>query len=188
MRDFRSVPVSVYQRQLRVTSIVQPRVLSLTKAVMIISVLLLTSACGQDQLTERQTDTESLFNQKKQYEIAEIEESIKNSYARLAAQHNDVCPKLLQKDIGDNDIKRTAEVMVDDYCDYFIYLHTGQHLAVNLNNSQIEALLIVPTIHNFADGEYQVTSYDKHVIRLAYKGATYKPERLNYDVTITVTN
>ena len=43
-------------------------------------------------------------------------------------------------------------------------------------------------VHNFADGDYQVDSYDKHVIRLAYNGATYKPKNLVYDVAVTVSN
>lgn len=148
----------------------------------------LLSACSSDESDERQTNRESLLAQQRQYEIAEIEDSINNSYAILAAERSDVCPKLLQKEIGNNIIKRTSEVMVDDHCDYFLYLYKGQNIAVNTNNSQIEALLVVPTIHNFADGDYKVTSYDKHVIRLAYNGATYKPERLIYDVDIIVTD
>lgn len=70
----------------------------------------------------------------------------------------------------------------------FLYPRTGQHIAVELDDNQIEALLIVPTLHNFADGDYQVASYDKHVIRLTYNGATYKSERFTYDVVITVTD
>ncbi len=126
---------------------------------------------------------------KQQQNAADIENNIKNSYARLAAQHADICPKLLQGNMGENTIKRTSEVMVNDHCDYFLYLRRGQHLSVILDNRQIEALLIVPTLHNFANGDYEVlSSYDKHVIRLAYDGATYKPKHLRYDVAITVTD
>lgn len=117
-----------------------------------------------------------------------IEENIRNSYALLAAKRSDVCPKLLQKNIDDDTIVRTAEVLISDYCDYYLYPKAGQSIDINVNSDQVETLLIVPTIHNFANGAYQVQSYDKHVIRLNYVGATYKPERLSYDVNITITS
>ncbi|WP_201617190.1 hypothetical protein [Psychrobacter urativorans] len=118
--------------------------------------------------------------------MAETEANIKNSYARLAAKRADICPKMLQKDVDTNTIERIAEVMVDEHCDYFLYPRTGQQIAITVNNSQIEALLIVPAVHDFADGAYQVASYDKHVIRLSYYGAAHKPERLRYDVAISL--
>ncbi|HBL95976.1 MAG TPA: hypothetical protein DD294_03125, partial [Psychrobacter sp.] len=81
-----------------------------------------------------------------------------------------------------------AEVMVNDYCDYFLYPREGQHISVATNNRQIEALLIVPALHNFANGGYKVMSYDKHIIRLSYNGATYKPQNLNYDIVMTISD
>ena len=121
-------------------------------------------------------------------EAEDIGESIKNSYARLASKRSDICPKLIQEEVGSHIIQRTSEVMVNDYCDYFLYPQEGQNISVKVNNSQIEALLIVPTLHNFANGDYQVSSYDKHVIRLAYNGADYKPENFIYDVAVTIAN
>lgn len=150
--------------------------------------LLLINACSLETSSEQTAAIEAALAQKKQQDVANIEDNINNSYARLASNHADICPKLLQKDVDNNAIERSAEVMVDNHCDYFLYLRTGQHIAVNLNNNQIEALLIVPTLHNFADGDYQVASYDKQVIRLAYNGMAYKPERFTYDVAITVTD
>lgn len=125
---------------------------------------------------------------KKSQEAKEVEESIRNSYARLAAERNNVCPKLIQEEVGSRTIERTAEVMIDDYCDYFLYPRSGQLISVGVNDSRIEALLIVPMLHNFANGDYKVESYDKHVIRLAYNGATYKPKDLIYDVDVTIAN
>lgn len=119
---------------------------------------------------------------------ANIEESIKNSYARLASKRSDVCPKLLQDEQRSQTIERISEVMVNDYCDYFLYPEEGQELSVKVDNSQIETLLIVPALHNFANGNYQVTSYDKHVVRLSYNGATHKPESLTYDVAIKLSD
>jgi len=118
----------------------------------------------------------------------EIEDNIKNSYARLASKRSDVCPKLIQEETGNQVIERISEVMVNDYCDYFLYPREGQRLNVKVNNRQIEALLIVPTIHNFANGNYKVTSYDKHVIRLSYNGATHKPEHFVYDVALKISD
>ena len=118
--------------------------------------------------------------------MADIESNINNSYARLAAERADVCPKLLQKNIDSDVIQRTGEVMVSDYCDYFLYPLNGERIAITATDNRIEALLITPTLHNFADGDYIVNSYDKHVIRLSYNGATYKPERLSYDVVINI--
>jgi hypothetical protein len=77
--------------------------------------------------------------------------------------------------------------MVNNSCDYFLYPKVGEHIAVSLNNDQIEALLVTPKIYNFANGDYEVLSYDKHVIRLSYDGAGYKPEHFSYDVTIAIT-
>ena len=119
---------------------------------------------------------------------ADIAEDIKNSYARLASKRSDVCPKLIQEERGSQTIERISEVMVNDYCDYFLYPEEGQELSVKVNNSQIETLLIVPALHNFADGNYQVTSYDKHVVRLSYNGATHKPEPLTYDIAIKLSD
>lgn len=124
----------------------------------------------------------------KQQQIAEIEDSINNSHARSAADHVDICPKMLQKKVGDTAIERVGEVMVDDYCDYFFYPHSGDSISTKVSDSQIEVLLIVPDIHNFADGDYVVDSYDKHVIRLSYNGTEYPPKQLKYDFTVMIKN
>lgn len=150
-----------------------------------ISALFILKACVPKETDGATTDAKAALKRQK---VAEIEDGINNSYARLAAQHVDVCPKMLQKEVDKNTIERIAEVMVDEYCDYFLYPRAGQKIAITVNNSQIEALLIVPALHNFADGDYEVISYDKHVIRLSYNGVTYKPERLGYDVAISVSD
>lgn len=153
------------------------------------SVLFVSNACSPSDPNTSLVDVNPTAIKQQQQKAAEIEDNIKNSYARLAAQHADICPKLLQGSIGEATIERASEVMVNDHCDYFLYLRRGQKLAVTLDNRQIEALLIVPTLHNFANGDYEVvSSYDKHVIRLAYDGATYKPKHLSYDVAIKVTD
>ena len=143
--------------------------------------LLFISACSQDKASENSLPNVNTL------EAENIEESIRNSYALLAAKRPDVCPKLLQKNVDDDTIVRTAEVLIADYCDYYLYPKTGQRIDIDINSDQIETLLIVPTIHNFANGFYQVQSYDKHVIRLSYVGVTHKPKRLSYDVNITIT-
>lgn len=124
----------------------------------------------------------------KQQQVAEIEDSINNSHARLAANHADICPKMLQKKVGDNTIERVGEVMVSEYCDYFFYPNSGDLIGTTVSNSQIEALLIVPDVHNFADGDYRVDSYDKHVIRLSYNGTEYPLKQLKYDFTVMIKN
>ena len=172
------------------SSIVTSHLSRLRLALITIAILVVfvSNSCSPEASTESHAKANISATKQKQLDVDDIEDNITNSYARLAAERADICPKLLQKDMGNNDIKRVAEVMVNDYCDYFLYLNTGQSLDVDIDNRQIEALLIVPAMHNFANGEYQVTSYDKHVIRLAYNGATYKPARLSYDVAITVTD
>ncbi|WP_201592567.1 MULTISPECIES: hypothetical protein [unclassified Psychrobacter] len=144
--------------------------------------LLFISACSPNTASENSLPNVNASDAK------DIEENIKNSYARLAAKRPDVCPKLLQKNVDDDTIVRTAEVMISNYCDYYLYLERGQSINIDINTDQIETLLIVPTMHNFANGSYQVESYDKHVIRLNYVGVTHKPERLSYDVNITITS
>lgn len=117
-----------------------------------------------------------------------IKDSITNSYARLASKRTDVCPKLIAEEQGNQVVERVAEVMVNDYCDYFLYLREGQYISIKTNNRQLEALLIVPTLHNFANGGYKVSSYDKHVIRLSYNGATHRPQNLSYDIELTISD
>ncbi|MGP9556760.1 hypothetical protein [Psychrobacter sp. AOP7-A1-24] len=149
--------------------------------------ILMVSACSTEVSSESSmtvTDNSARNIQSSK----EIEDNIKNSYARLASKRSDVCPKLIQEETGNQVIERISEVMVNDYCDYFLYPREGQRLNVKVDNRQIEALLVVPTIHNFANGKYQVTSYDKHVIRLSYNGATYKPEHFVYDVTLKISD
>ncbi|MEN6670153.1 hypothetical protein AAJP47_07245 [Psychrobacter sp. B38] len=159
--------------------------------VLTFSLLVFMSACSPEMSSEEgffDANESKTDLARKSQNAEEIEENIRNSYARLAARRDDVCPKLIQEEIGSNVIERTAEVMRDDYCDYFLYPRSGQDISVKVNDSQIEALLIVPMLHNFANGDYQVKSYDKHVIRLAYNGIDYKPENLTYDVEVTVVN
>ena len=117
---------------------------------------------------------------------ADIEDRIVNSYARLASKQSHICPKLIQRQVDNTVIERSAEVMINNSCDYFLYPRVGEHIAVSLNSDQLEALLITPETYNFANGSYKVTSYDKHVIRLAYDGANHKPESFNYDIVVTI--
>lgn len=146
-------------------------------------VLFLINTCSPDEV---KNTTVSRPNAMPSSNSVDIEDHIVNSYARLAAKRSDVCPKLLQQDVDSPSIRRRDEVMIDDHCDYFLYPHAGEQITVVVADPKIEALLIVPTMHNFANGEYQVDSYDKHVIRLSYNGAYYKPKRLKYDVTIKI--
>ncbi len=154
-----------------------------------VAALMATSGCLSEDTREdviNTTDSQTAIELEEKRDMMEIEDNINNSYARLAAQRTDICPKLLQKDIDNNVIERVQEIMVDDHCDYYLYPQVDQRIAVDLNDDKIEALLIVPTLHNFANGDYQVVSYDKHVIRLAYNGTSYKPKRFSYDVTIEI--
>ena len=144
--------------------------------------LLLLSACKPSTAPDYKLEEERIPQNS-----AKIENSIIDSYARFAAKKSDVCPKLVEQNIDSPEIKRTSEIMVDDYCDYFLYLHKGDSITVDVSDSQLEALLMVPAMHNFANGSYAVTSYDKHIIRLTYKGSSYRPERLRYNVMIQVT-
>ncbi|MGP9688996.1 hypothetical protein ACT3TH_07540 [Psychrobacter sp. AOP22-C1-C5] len=152
--------------------------------------LLFVSACSPETPSDdgSLSANDSTNLDRKLQNAEDVEENIRNSYARLAAKRTDICPKLIQEEVGSHVIERTDEVMVDDYCDYFLYPRNGQNISVMLSDSRIEALLVVPMLHDFANGDYQVESYDKHVIRLAYNGATYKPKNLMYDVAVTVYN
>lgn len=151
--------------------------------------LLFISACSPEPSSEdglmSDEDSASTLDEKLK-KADNIEENIRNSYARLAAERSDLCPKLIQEEVGNQVIERTKEVMTNNHCDYFLYLREGQNISVSVSDNQIEALLIVPTLHNFANGDYRVDAYDKHIIRLTYNGATYKPKNLVYDVAVTV--
>jgi hypothetical protein len=190
-REVRSAILAPKNNNQQKTVVASIRGIQLSTAMLL---LVFISACSPTTSSEavvkikQPAQVKTSLNQQKQQNIATIEDSINNSYARLAANYTDICPKLLQQDIDKQTIERSTEVMADDYCDYFLYPRIGEQIAVSVNNSQLEALLIVPTIHNFADGSYQVSSYDKHVIRLSYNGATYKPERLTYDIAIGIIN
>ena len=165
------------------------RILRISCSTIIMCASLLVSGCLAEDTSEELANAaaeKAALELQRQQDIADIEDNISNSYARLAAKRADLCPKMLQKALNNNLIERVAEVMVEDHCDYYLYPEVNQRLAVTINTNQIEALLIVPTLHNFANGDYLVDSYDKHVIRLIYNGQTYKPARLNYDVSIEI--
>jgi|GEM_PF-6937525 hypothetical protein len=119
-------------------------------------------------------------------ETAALEESLRNSYARLAAKHNDVCPKLLQKEVDSSEIVRSNDVMFDKHCDYFIYPQPGQHILVTSNNALLEALLISPEMYSFKNGDYIAKSSRKHVIRITYNGIAHQPKPVSYDVVVTI--
>lgn len=159
------------------------KALRLSLQMIIVSALVATSGCLPED-KGKVVDNEAALGQQRKQNMQEIKNSIDNSYALLAARRADICPKLLQKDVDTNVIERVQEVMVDDYCEYYLYPKVDQRITVELSDDKIEALLVVPELHNFADGDYKVLSYDKHVIRLAYNGATYKPEHFMYDVVI----
>lgn len=121
-----------------------------------------------------------------QEEADEIREKLTNSYARLAAKSERLCPKLLQKDVDSNVIRRSNDVMIDDHCDYYIYPQPGQLLQVISSSDQIDTLLIAPKLHDFANGGYRIQSAQKHVIRLSYDGATHKPNSMRYSISVIV--
>ena len=164
-----------------------PRDTSAFFLAIIAPILLFISGCSPEDASVQVKNKQSEL-ERQQQDVAAIQDNIQNSYAHLAAKRSDVCPKLIQQRIDSKTIKRTAEVMTGDYCDYFFYPRVGEQISVSLNNDQVEALLIIPLNHNFKNGSYHVTTYDKHVIRLTYDGATYKPENFSYDVAITVSD
>lgn len=119
-------------------------------------------------------------------EAEALEESLRNSYARRAANHTDICPKLLQKQVDSSEIIRSNDIMFDQHCDYFIYPQPGQHILVRSNNSLLEALLISPDLHSFNNGGYIATSSRKHIIRISYNGIAHDPSPVSYDVVVKI--
>lgn len=119
-------------------------------------------------------------------EVQALEESLRNSYARQAAKRADICPKLLQREFDTNVIRRRNDIMIDNYCDYFIYPQPGQRIKVISNNDKLKLMLIMPTLHDFANGAYSVVSTQKHIIRLTYNGIANRPSSLSYDVEVIV--
>lgn len=113
-----------------------------------------------------------------------LEESLRNSYARLAAERRDICPKLLQRSVDTNVIQRSNDIMIEDHCDYFIYPQPGQHIQAKSNNDQLKLTLVAPVLHDFANGDFKVVTSQKHVIRVSYDGITQKPNALSYSVSV----
>lgn len=153
--------------------------------------MLLASACSTETYSDNSAfmaDTTETQHEKYAQRSASIGDGIKNSYARLASERSDVCPKLIEQRLDSKVIERTAEVMTKSHCDYYLYPQEGQYIMVEVDDPKIEALLVVPAIHHFDNDGYEVKSYDKHVIRLAYDGVTHKPKNLNYDVAITISD
>lgn len=122
----------------------------------------------------------------KSTEAHALEENLRNSYARRAANHTDICPKLLQKQVDSSEIIRSNDIMFDQHCDYFIYPQPGQHILVRSNNSLLEALLISPELHSFNNGGYIATSSQKHIIRISYNGIAHDPSPVSYDVVVKI--
>lgn len=119
-------------------------------------------------------------------EAQKVEERLINSYAKLAANQPDICPKLLQKTVDSNRIIRHQDIMVDNHCDYFIYPLKGQTLQVISPDRRIKTLLVTPISYDFANGAYTVKETDKHVIRLQYDSIQSKPKNFQYDVEVII--
>ena len=132
------------------------------------------------------TDVDNDLARQKNAEM--VKERVQNYHAQIAAERSNVCPKLVQREVDNDLIQRTQEVMNGDYCDYFLYPNESQTISATTDNDDLRISLVVPTMYDFANGDYQVESYDKHVIRVEYNGLSYRPENLTYDVDIRVQN
>lgn len=113
-------------------------------------------------------------------------ESLKINQARIAADYNDKCPKLISTHVDSNIIERKHEVLQGDYCDYYVYPSKGQTIHVQSEPDNIEAYLVSPVMHDFTNGGYYVKQADKYVIRLDYNGIEYQNNPIDYDVTVTI--
>ena len=85
-----------------------------------------------------------------------------------------------------NVIERKQEVLRSEYCDYHLYPQTGQTISVESEPENIQAHLVTPTFHDFANGGYYVDHLDKYVIRLDYAGTEFQKGIINYGVTVTI--
>lgn len=115
-----------------------------------------------------------------------ITESLIVNQARMAADYNDRCPKLINKHIDSNTIERKQEVLQGDHCDYYLYPSRGQKISVHSEPDSVAAYLISPVSHNFANGSYYVNKADKYVIRLDYEGIEFQTSPIDYDVVVTI--
>lgn len=122
----------------------------------------------------------------KEEQIKRLADRLANSYAKLASQKAEVCPKLLQKQVDSAVIVRSQDVMIDNHCDYFIFPIEGQSLQVISSDNRIKRLLVSPEMYDFDNGAYRVKQTDKHVIRLQYDSTQSKPDNLSYDVQVII--
>jgi len=150
----------------------------------LIAAVLLSNFLGYS--SSESTNIDSDLQRQKDAEM--VKERVQNYHAQRAAERSNVCPKLVQREVDNDLIQRTEEVMRDGYCDYFLYPNEKQIISVTTNNDDLNVSLIVPTLYDFANGDYQVKSYDKHVIRVEYDGLIYRPENIVYDVNIRIQN
>lgn len=113
-------------------------------------------------------------------------EAIANNKAKLTAIEQDQCPNLVSASVTSTIIKRKNEVMLDSYCDYYIYPQKGQKISVERQPYYITANLVSPVYYDFSNGDYLVSQTDEHVIRLSHEGIRYKSNPIDFDITVKV--
>lgn len=109
---------------------------------------------------------------------------LETSYARLAAEQNDVCPKLLEFQFSTQSLVRNNERLMQQTCEYYVYLNAGERLRVT-NSEGMRAELVSPVWFDFRNGEFKAPSFDRYTIRMSYNGTRYNPQNFVYDVILT---
>lgn len=111
-------------------------------------------------------------------------ENLTTSFARVASQKDDVCPKLVDFQFVSQSIVRQNEKFVNQQCEYLVYLNAGDRLKVT-TSGDVKAVLASPVFFNFANGAFVADKFDRHTLRLSYNGTRYQPQNFVYDVIIS---
>lgn len=137
------------------------------------------------QKSEKTNEAVSLIQSTQPSNTNPIRERLETSYARVSANQNDVCPKLVDFQVDSKSVVRQGEKLNQhNYCEYFVFLNQGDNLTVTSTNG-VQAHLVAPEWFNFSNGKFTAKKFDRYTIRLSYDGTRYRPQNFVYDISIS---
>lgn len=114
----------------------------------------------------------------------QVSQGLEVSYARLAVNRNDICPKLVEFKFVSQSVTRSNERLVQNTCEYYVFLNTGERLRVAVS-PEMKAEISNPLWYDLANGEFKAPHFDRYTVKLRYNGTRYHPQNFTYDVIVS---
>lgn len=107
------------------------------------------------------------------------------SIARAASETKNTCPKLLDFQLARETIHRKDEQLVNNQCDYLIYLNEGDVINVSVSEN-IRAEIVEPAWVDLQQNkQFVAPKFDRYTLRLSYNGVRFQPQDFRYNVSVS---